>query len=439
MRNLHARLVLIALLGAGLACNAPGTVEPTSELQQPASPTLEPESQDLPTATPVPDLTPEPAAATAEPRPLRIVYAADDELWALELGSAPTLLATIGGVSEVRISDDGERLVYAVRDPEQDTTELRGINFDGSNDRVLLDPGAFDALYPLDGALHYTLSQISLVPETHVAMFNTRAVFEGPGLAKNNDLLTVDADTGALTRILDRGDGGDFTLSPDGTQLAITRPDSIGFVSTDGTDLRPERLTFPWVITYSEYFYYPFPVWSEASVLVAIPSEDPFFAPLTGAVWTVPADGSESSLLTTIKGNFFAPQGAISSISPDGNLVGYYDTDSSSGMSWLVIQTIGDDAGTIYGIDALDWKGWAPGSDYFVYTTGSGPELYLGRMGAEPVMIGSGSGLQWIGPTEFLYLSGSRGDWTLTLSAIEGESVPLVELSAKFVSYDFAR
>jgi hypothetical protein len=434
MRNTNALLLVIALVGAGVACNAPDRAEPTPH---PPSATPEPSIQDQPSATPSAEPTPESTDTPEASTPLRIAYTFEGNVWALERGSAPSQLTDLGGAVDVRIADDGELIVYVLRDPDTDTAELRSVHFDGSDDRLLLDPVAFDALYPLDGALHYSLSQLEIIPGSHLVLFNTRAVFEGPGLAKNNDLLSIDADTGVLTTLLDRGDGGDFVLSPDEKQLAIVRPDSIGFVNVDGTDLRAERLTFPWVITYSEYFYYPFPVWTDASVLVAIPSEDPFFAPLTGTIWSIPADGSAPSLLATLNGNFFGPQRAVSSVSPDGSLLAYYDTDTSSGSSWLVVQALGDEVGTVYGIDVQDWFGWAPDSDYFVYSTG--PELYLGQLDAEPILIGPGSRLWWISPTEYLYLHGTRGNWTMTLSAVGGESVALVELTADFVSYDFAR
>jgi hypothetical protein len=241
---------------------------------------------------------------TSEPevQNIRIAYTDDGNLWALEIGSDPMQLTVNGGISDVRISDDGEWIAYVVQNPDQDTAELHSASFDGSSHQLLLNADSFDALYPLGPFIHYTLSSFEFLLDSHTLLFNTRGVFEGPGLAKNDDLLAIDVANGQIAPLLPRGDGGDFTASPSGDQIAIVRPDSLGFVNADGAGLRPEVLTFTPVITYSEYFFYPLPVWAGAEVVLPVPQQDPFFAGEPGTVWSV---NGESQTLSRPDGDLF--------------------------------------------------------------------------------------------------------------------------------------
>lgn len=375
------------------------------------------------------------ASSTPEPQNLRIAYTDNGHLWALEIGSAPSQLTDAGGVSEVRLSDDGEWIAYTIRDPNQDTAELHSIGFDGSNPQVLLDAASFDALYPLEAFIHHTLASLDFLPGSLTLLFNTRGVFEGPGLAKNDDLLAIDVTTGQISPLLSRGVGGDFTASPTGDTIAIVRPDSIGYVNMDGTNLRPEVLNFSPIITYSEYFFYPLPVWSGASVVIAVPQEDPFFAAEPGTVWKV--DG-EPQALARPDGDLFGPQRQLPIVSPDGSKVAYFRAAESAGEQHLVIQRLDSGEQTIYDTGPLQWRGWAPNSNRMVYSRGTGLDLYLGELGAPPVTLGSGAGLRWVNANEYLYLAGVPGSWTLTLADLAGWVTPLAIPSGDFVAYDFA-
>ncbi|MFQ5923410.1 MAG: hypothetical protein ACE5M4_11255, partial [Anaerolineales bacterium] len=239
-RRLWVLVALFVLAG----CNFP---TPTAESPTEAAGATQigptPISSAVPASPAATALATAEVTSTPEPQNLRIAYTDSGNLWALEIGSAPRQLTDGGGISEVRLSDDGEWIAYTIRDPDQDTAELHSLRFDGSNPQVLLDAASFDALYPLEAFVHYTLSNLDFLPASHILLFNTRGVFEGPGLAKNDDLLAVDVTTGQINPLLAPGVGGDFTASPTGDPIAIVRPDSLGFVSVNGADLRPEVLT----------------------------------------------------------------------------------------------------------------------------------------------------------------------------------------------------
>ncbi|MGH2621928.1 MAG: hypothetical protein ACRDHG_15355, partial [Anaerolineales bacterium] len=341
MSRFRNSLALFGLLGLLAACNYPGTATaPTAEsLAATAGPL--PAASATPSATPSPlPPTPSPTpSATPTPPPLHIVYLEDNDLWAFEPGAAPVQLTSSGNVGDVRLSNDGELIVYLVIDANFEFVELRGIGFDGTGDRRLIGTDTLGTLYPLEGFLRYTLADFMIAPGTHRVLFNTRGVFEGPGLAKSDDLLALEADSGELIPLLAPGQGGDFTLSPDRTQLAIVRPDSISFARSDGTDLRAEVLTFTPVITFSEYFFYPRPTWSPKgdSVLVAIPGENPFAESPSGTIRRVPAAGGSPSVLASISGDLFRPQGEAQLISPDGTTVAYLRAGALSDEEELVL------------------------------------------------------------------------------------------------------
>ena len=433
-RLLWAPIALFCLFVAG--CNLPtpmverATEVPDVTLVQPS-----PASSEVPTSAPAAV----PATSEAEGVPtasvaqeLRVAYTDDGNLWVVEIGQGPVQLTDTGGISDVRIADDGEWIAYIVRDPNQDTADLHSVRFDGSSSRLLLDEGSFDALYPLEGFIHTTLSTIDFLPGTHTLLFNTRGVFEGPGLAKNDDLLSINVETGRFTPLLPRGEGGDFTASPAGDQIALARPDSLSFVDANGANLRPDVLSFSSVITYSEYFFYPLPVWSDNSVVLPVPQQDPFFAAEPATVWSV---NGEIQVIAEPTGDLFAPQRELPIVSPDGMHLAYFREADESGEQHLVIERLDNGEQVIYDTGSLQWKGWGPDSYLFAYTKGSGLDLYLGDLLGEPEPLGSGTGLRWVNASEYLYLAGVPGSWTLTLADLDGNRMPLAIISNGV--YDF--
>lgn len=441
------RVILLAGLASVLtACNFPGA--PEDSIAEPVTATAGP--QEAPSATPsqAPTLVPATPSPSPSPTPvppsLHIAYVDGGNLWALEPGSAPVRLTSSGGVTDLRLADDGELIVYMAHDPTSDTTELRAIAFNGEGDRLLIGAAGVDALYPLEGFLHYALADFAFVPGSHRLLFNTQAVFELVGLVKNDDLIAIDLDSGELTPLLGRGEAGDFTFSPDGEQLALVRPDSVGYIRVDGTDLRPEVLTFPPVITYSEYSFYPRPVWSPESdsVLVTIPNEDPFFTAPGGTVRLVPTGGETPRVLASIAGDLFLPQSAAALISPDGTTIAYLRAGLLPDEQELVLYRYGTGESFTADVGMIQWEGWAPDSIHFAYAKGSGLDLFLGEVGQPPRALGSAAGLRWMDEGDYLYLSGTPGDWTLTLGSTSGDATPLTGLTALervLLAYDFAR
>ena len=435
------RFAIPAFLYLLAACNFPTpTASPPTEIIDVAAV--------VPPDEPTDDAAPPEAAASptyafepthevptsAPPQNLRIVYTNSGNLWAQELGSDPTLLVDSGDVSEVRISDDGEWIAYTIRDPDEDTAALYSVRFDGNVRLVLLEASAFDAFYPLEGFTHYTLSSFEFLPGSHSVLFNTRGVFDGPGLAKNDDLATINAESGQLMGLLPRGEGGDFTSSPDGDRIAIVRPDSLSIVDADSGNRRQEIVTFTPAITYSEYLFYPLPVWSDSVVVLPVPREDPFFGEEPGAVWSV---NGEATLLTQPDGDLFNPQRQLPIVSPDGMHLALFRPAEAAGEQHLIVQRLDNGDEIAYDTGPIQWQGWGPDSYKFAYSKGE--ELFVGDLLGAPTALGSGTAVRWINSTEFFYLDGVPWNWTLARSNVQGDYTPLWGLNGQFVVYDFAQ
>lgn len=432
----------VALLLAALACNLPGSATPppastpTATAVRAAAATLPP----VPTAT----STPLPPTATASPTPVptaeplfHLVYVDDGDAWYSDGLRLARRLTETGDITQVFVTDDGQLVALLLRDPVVDTAELQIVQTDGSGRRTLLRADDFDGLHPREGILHITPSRLAFIPGTHTLLFNTRAVFEGPGLLKFDDLYALDCTSGTLTPLLPPGSGGDFWFSPNGRRLALIRPGSLGVVGSDGSDPHLQLLNFPPVITYSEYSFYPLPVWSPDSTVlrVAIPSQDPFAAHPGGDIWTISADGSPPVHMRELSGDLFRPQAGAPLISPDLAWIAF---TRGAGGSQLVLVSLVDGAETVYDRGAIQWAGWAPDGRHFLYTRDAGAALQLGVLEGAATSLPAGTGLHWLGSDMYFYLSGNPGNWSIMLAGLGGSSMLMASPEGDFISFDVA-
>lgn len=437
-----ARVVGLLVL-AGLACDASGTatVNP-KDVEAAVAATL--------TAAAIPGEATAVPAATAAATPaggagapvLRIVYTDGGNAWILEGANPPLQLTASGSVESVRISDDGMRVAFTRRPAPDSPVELRAVNHDGTGEVVLLTPAQLDALVPLGGAVHNDLSQFGFIPGTHDLLFNTRGVFEGPGLAKHDNLLRIDSLSGTRTEIFPPGAGGDFGTSPDGTRLAVVRPQAIDLANLDGSDHQVALVSYTPIITYSEYQFYVRPVWRSDGTAVGflIPSADPLTPPLSGTVWTLPAAGGSATSYPSITGQFFLfGVGFEPLLAPDLAHVAYTQPTATPNV-WDLYLSNPDGTGAVL-IDTGDvqWAGWAPDGVHFVYSNGGPMSLKLGTVGGASVPLTTGTALRWINSTDYLYLSGSSGAWSLNHGVLGGGGTLLISPAGSTVQFDADR
>lgn len=449
-------LPLLTLIALTLACSLPSQPEPAEEIgtqvaqtlaaaagepsptPEPAEPTAAPEDTEPapPTETSLPP-TPTP---TPTPVPFHLVYVREGDAWLWTRGGSPAAVTSTGDVVEADISDDGQR-VALVRKVDETHEEIWVVNPDGSNLRSLVSAADFDGMTTDPDALTTRPSRLDWVPGSYTIVFNTYPTYMGPGYFLNNDLRLVDADSGAQTTLLPPDQGGEFYYSPDGTKIAVVTPTRISVVNADGTNRR-DLLTYPTVITYSEYNYYPRPVWTPdgSALRVVIPPEDPLAEPRQDTnLWHLPADGSPANKLftkTTIP--FFVQVPRLTS-----------DTQK---IAYLQVKTPGDDKkrelhlanadgseDRLYATGPLIFHEWSPNGNHFIYSE-NGENPKVGKPGEAPTPISGTSRIRdvkWINNREYLYLNRNSGIWELWIGSLDTSNALIASSTGDIISYDF--
>ncbi len=398
----------------------------------------EPLDSESPDATVEVGEDPTDAPETTGPGVLQVAYISGANIWFVEDGAAPIQLTTSGNVERVALSTDGQLAAFIWHDLSSDIHELRVVDTVAGTEWVLFSQPDLDAIYPLEGAIHHVPYQFDFIPGTHTVLVNTREIFEGPGLVQNNDLWSIDADTSTRTLLLDPGQGGDFYFSPSGDMLALVLPTSLGFVRPDGSDRSPDHLTFPFVMTYSEYAYYPIPVWApdESAVAVLIPAEDPFVDD-SALVWRVPVAGAPTPLLDITGFRFFLNSGKTPTITPDLSKVAFLREITTTSVD-LVVAPLDGSAESVYASGNLSWQGWNPDSTHFVYTDAP-RNLLLGSTGSPAAGLGFGSSLQWVDADTFLYLDQLTSTHRFGKVDLPSTASVLAVISGSVFGYDFTR
>ena len=442
---MHVKRVLILGLAILLAgCDGPATEAPSIEAMATQvaatltalTPVAHGVTEAPPTAGPL-EPTPLPPAA---PPVLRIAFTNGGNIWLAE-GDAPAVqLTSSGNAEQVWISSDGQQVVFTRRPAVDGPVEVRAVHRDGTGEMILAPADAWNGLYAHESFLFNDLQQMDFIPGTHRLLLNTRGVPEGPGLARYNDLLRLDADSGALTALRAPGSGGDFQISPDGLKAVLTQHDRLSLITVDGETLRSDAITFTPVITYSEYQYHPIGQWAPDSSAVgfAIPSADPLAPDPSATIWRLPADGGPAASLATIPGGFFFTQFNAPSISPDLGWVAFQRDTTTTNVRNLLLAHADGSGEAILATGQLFWDGWAPDSTHFAFGQDAPMSLQLGAPDGSVAPLAAGTQLRWVNATTYVYLSGSAGAWTVMRGTLGGPPVAIASPAGDFVAYDAA-
>jgi Tol biopolymer transport system component len=437
---------LLFLAAAALACSplaAPPTTVPGA-LETSAVGTL---TAMAPTAPPAPTETPTapPPTATATPEAAacEAAYADGVNLFCLEPGGAPRTLASVAGTQTIfgpRLSPDGQWVAYAVNVSEG-VTELWAAPAAGGEPRLLVnaekapnpDPGLINSPY----AYQWRGTSRALV-------FDTRHMpvggFQGPGEYLTADLWSVEVETGAVSPILPAGSGGVFAVSPDGSFIAIARPQGLDLVNADGTNHRPNLVTFPSIITYSEYAYKPLPYWSADSTFfsVYIPSPDPLGPAPSADLYRVGADGIVQAL-ANVPGNFVFGGVLRPAFSPDGQSFVYSQVLPDAGQQEEVhlMRLAGEVSDQVVDRQVVvTGFGWAPDSQHYAYASlpGGGVATNGTVVGADGSLQAFAPGLtalfalDWLDPATFYFIGQlNNGGIALYRQALGAEAVVIAE------------
>lgn len=417
--------VAIAVFSLLLACRLSGPAgRPTSTPT--ALPTDSPPPPAVETALPPAEVvaTESPAVSSGIPAGLTVVYTKEGGLWRWLQGERAPLTAK-GEAYYPRISPDGQ-LVAFLRPADTIHVELWMVKMDGSQERRLVSVADLDALAsgvrdPQAVAVNPTAG-FAWLANSHRLAFTTYQTFDGPGLILLHDLHLVDADSGQIASLFLPGWGGVFAFSPDARRVALSQPDRILLALADGSDYR-EALRYEPVITYSEYRYYPQPLWSPQGdfLRLTIPPADPLAQPSQPhTLWRIDAESGKAEL-----------EGGVLSVSLLENSV-VYSPDlkrlavlREAGEKLQLILTAYDGGGEwLYASDPmLRFLAWSPSGRRFLYLTGEEEQLWLGSLDAPPRSLGSPHqsvvSARWVNEDWILYLAQRASAYELILLNLE--------------------
>ncbi len=380
---------------------------------------------------------------------VRVAYVKDANVWIWDAGSGSEQLTTNGGVENVWLSDDGQRIAF------RRGQDLWVVDSDGGNERQLTRAADFVGLsqgQELDpfvtGIIPY---QVAWLSGSRQLFFNTSPQIDGPGLLMSDDLWMVDTDSSELTIVLGPGDGGNFTFSPDGQRLAIVTPGRIDLMDVNGNNRR-EAFTHTPVITFSEFEYYAQPVWAadSGSLRVAIPPTDssvPSAQPTS--IWSIPVEDRPAWLIGQVTTQprshelLFAPNLARLAYlvgerpeGPDSDRPSMAIAEMSESIIWDPI---------LFPADVMSVHGWSPDSAHLLYAseTASIAEITMGQPDVRPLISGDDQGLilnvTWTDNFRFLYQQQSATGWDILLGRIDGSDPMLVDsVIGVPAAYDFA-
>ena len=385
---------------------------------------------------------------TGREKVLVVVFVKDGNVHLWTKSDGERSLTTTGSVIAVKISPS-RKMVAFTRQVDDFHAELWAIDIDGSNERRLVSISALDDLsfeVRDTNAVAVNPGQFEWHPDLPILAFNTQQVFDGPGSSLLNDLRWVNAKTGEILTILPPGSGGQFFYNSDGSQVAVSTPNSISLVEADGSNRR-DVLVYDGVNTYSEYRFYAQPIWSpEGNFLrVAIPPSDPLAEPrLPTTLWYIPIDGSLASQVGSITA---APIVASEPIfSPDtARLIYLRETgEAAQNMNELHI-TNGDGSGDFVYQKAAQiiLESWSTDSSRFTFQSGENQEMQLGGLTEGPTPLTDNPygilDVRWVDAKSFIYIRDRGGIFDLILWNIKGSSTPIYEGFISPPVFDFMK
>ena len=435
--NAAATLTALAAAPASSATPsaAPAVTQSPAASNTPAAATTSAPATSAATSAPATAAATIGASATVAPAGCKLAYANADTLFCLPDSGTPQTLATGSGLFGPALSPDGSLIAYSIVITDG-VTQLwvAAVAEGGPAPHVLAGQ---DQLPSADGSQINSPNHYQWLAGTHTLVFDTRYIptsAGGPGEYINADLWTVYADTGALSALLPAGQAGAFAASPNGSTIAVARGTGLDIINVDGSNHHQNVVTFPVIVTYSEYTFKPKPRWSAdgSFFTVAIPSKDPMAADSSVAFYKVGADGAVTPR-GTAPGNFVFGGGIQSQIAPDGAHVVFSRGDGSAGPEALHLLTLaaGAPTDTVFATQtgAAGW-GWSPDSAVYAYTvvpsSGAGKGYATGPGVEAPHVFANDlttlKDLRWVNGNTVVFLGQIGGSaWSLYRQTTGGD------------------
>ena len=351
-------LIIVALFATG--CSSKGTLSP--------SPT--PGS----VATALPSLV----AVSSNESWLAVAFVKDGniQMWDESTGQIQTILNT-GDVIAVTMSDDGQVIAFLRRSAVQleelewyEQSALWAVDRNGGNLRELVSAESLRQRLNASERESTNIPQLQWILGTHRLLFNGWKYIvqaEGESHAIPEGLYLADADAGTDTILVPAGNALHFVPSPDGGQVALMTPDSLGFINVDGSNLRSDVLTYSSLNLPGPVF--PTGVWTQDSqAFVITASFENTNTDINFTIWRAPVDGSAPEKLAEILRS--VPDSTT--FSPDGKKMAFVqltDTQPSEIAGWS-IAPLTPEAGplaipTRVGFERFVNLHWSPTGDPF--------------------------------------------------------------------------
>ena len=336
-------------------------------------------------------------------------------------------LANSDDVIDLRISDDGERIAFvrwAMYDQQgiQGEASLWVVDASGEHEKVLVPADSLHQRLNVSGTdLSVDIGDMLWVPHTHRLIYNEEAGDAGGDiLGQAGDVYVVDADTLSDTLLAPAGnaastadaDGPWFSLSPDGTQLAMFTSTEISFVNIDGSNLRQTVLRYPPAGIGGDTLLRTTAVWAQdnSAVLLNAPLSGDATVGFSFSITRVPVDGSPAKVVVYVANSL--PN--TLTYAPDGTRIAFR-AQADSGMSWQIM-LLDEGLGPLaipsqYFFDDTNLH-WSPAGDAFVSDQGNFWQVCPNAKSSsevcgDPAEIGSMATIRWIDGNRFLFVSGS--------------------------------
>jgi len=402
--------------------------EPPVVVETPAPPIV------VPTEAPAP--TGEPAIP-----PLAVAFVSPDHnafFWS-ETQAAPVQLTSSGDIREAIISPDGNRIVL-LRSSDWVAYSLEIINSDGGDLRTLIPVSGFDSLPRPADAVASVPAHVSWVPQTGQLAMSTRHAYEGPGSPSGDTLYLIDPDTSRLSSLMtiDAGWSWDYTYSPDGSLIAISRPEGMDIYNADGSLVLAGIITFPFVNTASEYAFLPMPTWStdRPALAVVVPPQDPWaLTPADSSVyyWELAQSTPTAQLKFTAPMTYWPME--IASIAPDLSKLVYLVREGAPEDNRYALNLVNlDGSGTrqIAAGELHDLPDWSTDSGTFYYHSGT-TEAFIFQGASTPVAqpaFNQVREVQWVDANRFIGTSGTESGSQLLLGSTSTPALVIYSTSS---------
>ena len=390
--------------------------------------------------------SPSPTSAPVNEPGLAVAFVRDGniQLWNESTGQTQTIVDT-GDVIAVSMSDDGQVIAFLRRSAVQlatgegtEQSALWAVDRNGGSPRELVSAESVRQHLNAAERESTNIPQMEWIPGTHRLLFSGWkyiVMAEGESHAVPEGLYLVDADALTNAELISSGNNLHFVPSPDGEQVALMSPNSLGFIDVDGSNQRSDILTYPSLGLAAPLF--PTGVWTRDSsaFLITAPVETTG-AGMNFTVWRVPVDGSAPESLAEILNS--EPRSIT--FAPDGKhmaFVQFTDGQPPEIGGWL-ITPLTPEAGPLATPTTIEFESfanlhWSPTGDPF---TGNLRKLCADATSDADVcdvrihLDGTPVAIRWIDGNRLLFLTRNPSvlflgtmDFTGTM---DGTTIPII-------------